>query len=67
MDGIWIKHCPMCGEYLQKAEPEETGRCAACGWQEYMIPYYCPFRHRFCSEEDDGQALSDLLNGTTLR
>jgi anaerobic ribonucleoside-triphosphate reductase len=56
MDGVWLKHCPMCGEYVRKSDPEETAKCPSCGWREYVAPYYCEFRRRFCSQEDENIA-----------
>lgn len=58
MDGMWYKHCPDCGNYLKKTDPQEAGMCYACGWEEYDPPYYCEVRHCFCTANTDADRSS---------
>jgi hypothetical protein len=56
MDGMWYKHCPKCGNYVKKIDPQESGMCNSCGWQEYVIVYYCEIRGRYCRSDADRSA-----------
>ena len=49
MHGMWYKLCPQCRNYMKKADPQESSTCCACGWEEYIPPYYCEFVHTFCA------------------
>jgi len=48
MDGMWYRHCPHCGEYINKSDPENSWACARCGWQEPHTTYFCEFVHKYC-------------------
>ncbi len=67
MDGMWFKHCPKCGHYVKKVDPQESAMCCACGWQEYVIPYYCDFRHRYCTADEDVFSISEQMHGVGSR
>ncbi len=68
MDTIWFfKHCPRCGNYLKKLDPQESAMCCSCGWQEYVAPYYCEFRRRFCSEEPGFPCVQEKVYHTVIR
>jgi len=56
MDGMWYKHCPKCGNYVKKVDPQDSGMCCACGWVEYVVTYYCELRHRFCIVDEERPA-----------
>jgi hypothetical protein len=56
MNGMWYKHCPKCGNYVKKTDPQESGVCYACGWVEYVAVFYCEVRHRYCIEDKDRAA-----------
>jgi len=49
MADVWIKRCPRCGNYIRKATPQESGMCCACGWEEYIVLFYCEVVNRYCS------------------
>ncbi len=66
MDDVWyFKHCPQCGNYLKKLDPQESGMCCCCGWKEYIVGYYCEFRRRYCGEEDITSPVAEKVYSTT--
>ncbi len=67
MDTIWyFKHCPQCGNYLKKLDPQESGMCCCCGWQEYVAGYYCEFRRRFCADDRSARTEAEKLYLSTV-
>jgi hypothetical protein len=48
MDGVWYKLCPQCRNYIKKAEPQDSGKCRACGWEEYSGMYFCEIADKYC-------------------
>jgi hypothetical protein len=48
MDGVWIKRCPHCKNYMKKKDPQEEVMCCACGWQEHELPFFCETTNSFC-------------------
>jgi hypothetical protein len=48
MDGMWIKQCPRCKNYMKKNNPQDCAMCCACGWEEYVTTFYCEVAHRYC-------------------
>lgn len=42
MDGIWIRRCPQCGNYIRKIDPQEAGICLICGWKEQEAAVFHP-------------------------
>ncbi len=68
MDNVWFfKHCPQCGNYLKKRDPQESAMCCSCGWQEYVVAFYCEFRGRFCSEDEFASSLPAKILRTPNR
>jgi hypothetical protein len=49
MADMWFKRCPQCGNYTKKAEPLEYAKCAACGWEESIIVFYCEVINGYCT------------------
>jgi uncharacterized C2H2 Zn-finger protein len=49
MDGMWYKRCPRCGNYIKKRDPQESGVCCACGWEEYINSIYCEATRNYCT------------------
>ena len=50
MDGMmWYKLCPQCGNYMKKNDPQETGMCCSCGWEEYAPPFFCELVNKYCT------------------
>jgi len=49
MADMWFKRCPQCGNYMKKTAPQESGMCCACGWEEYVVAFYCEVVNRYCS------------------
>jgi len=49
MSDFWYKLCPRCNNYVKKNDPQETGVCNVCGWEEYAAPYYCEVFNRYCN------------------
>jgi anaerobic ribonucleoside-triphosphate reductase len=49
MADMWFKRCPQCGTYMKKVEPQESGMCCACGWEEYVGAFYCEVVDKYCT------------------
>jgi hypothetical protein len=49
MADMWFKRCPQCGTYMKKLDPQESGMCCACGWEEYTGAFYCEVVNSYCT------------------
>ncbi len=49
MDGIWYKLCPKCRNYIKKVDPQDSGICCACGWEEHPVMYFCEIADKYCA------------------
>jgi predicted RNA-binding Zn-ribbon protein involved in translation (DUF1610 family) len=48
VEGMWHLHCPQCGEYIKKSDPQKSWACVHCGWQEPNVTYFCDYVHKYC-------------------
>jgi len=61
MSDMWFKRCPQCGNYMKKREPQDSGMCCACGWEEYVASFYCDAVNGFCIHPEQGSRPEDVL------